>query len=125
MPVSILKIKFVLKYLKSFQVPKILLCFNSKIGIEKSIVLTYCGAKDFYYRQTREICHSIFQNEDGRLSQETISDWFSYLREASISALDTLYNQTGQIGGPSRTVEIDLTKFGKKKYNRGKRVEGS
>ena len=99
--------------------------FNSKIGIEKSLVLTYCWANNFDYRQTREICHSISQNEDSRLSQETICDWFSYLREVSLSALDTLYNQTGQIGGPGRIVEIDETKFGKRKYNRGKRVEGS
>ncbi len=87
--------------------------------------MTYCWANDFDYQQTKEICHSIIENEVSRLSDETICDWFSYLREVSITALDTLYIQTGQIGGPVRIVEIDETKFGKRKYNRGKRVEGS
>ena len=79
--------------------------------------MRYCW--DFDYRQTKEICHSIIENEVSRMSDETICDWFSYLREVSITAFDTLYIQTSQI------VEIDETKLGKRKYNRGKRVECS
>ena len=99
--------------------------FNSKIGLEKTLVLTYCWAFDLNYKQTTAFCHSIKENEDQRLSSETISDWFSYLREVSLTSLDTLYTQTGQIGGVGRIVEIDESKFGKRKYNRGKRVDGS
>ena len=64
-------------------------------------------------------------NEEKRLSSESISDWFTYLREVSIVALDTLYNKSGKIGGVGHIVEIDESKFGKRKYHRGKRVEGS
>lgn len=99
--------------------------FNSKMGIEKTLVLTYCWANNFNYEQTTEICHSIKEQEEQRLSSETISDWFSYLREVSLAALDNLYAQNGQIGGIGHIVEIDESKFGKRKYNRGKRVEGS
>ena len=88
-------------------------------------MLTFCWANNFNYEQTTELCHSIHENEDKRLSSETISDWFSYLREVSLTALDTLYMSTGKIGGFGHIVELDESKFGKRKYNRGKRVEGS
>ncbi len=99
--------------------------YNSRLGIEKSLVLTYCWANDFTYAQTISNCHSILENETERLSRETICDWYSYLREVSLSALDKLYQEKGQIGGVGRIVEIDESKFGKRKYNRGKHVEGS
>jgi len=100
--------------------------FNcSKIGLQKCILLTYCWAHDFSYRQIRNECHSISETEEERLSQETISDWSNYLREVAVVALDSLYFQQGKIGGQGRVVEIDESKFGKRKYNRGKRVDGS
>jgi len=43
----------------------------------------------------------------------------------SLVALDRLYNESGKIGGPGHIIEIDESEFGKRKYNRGKRVDGS
>ncbi len=98
---------------------------NSKLGLQKCILLTYCWAHDYTYRQMRNECHSINDIEEERLSQKILSDWNNYLREVSVIALDTLYVPQGKIGGPGRIVEIDESKFGKRKFNQGKRVEGT
>ncbi len=57
-------------------------------------MLTFCWANDFTYDQTIMMCQSIIANEERRLSTETVSDWFSYLREIAVVALDNLYKST-------------------------------
>lgn len=52
----------------------------------------------------------------------TISAYMSYFRNLVINALD---NEDCLIGGPGIVVELDESKFGKRKYNRGHRVEGA
>lgn len=54
-------------------------------------------------------------------SDHTVVDWKNFSREVCLSILK-LDNE--KIGGPGRTVEIDESKFGKRKYHRGKRVDG-
>ena len=56
-------------------------------------------------------------------SMQTASNWFVSTRKLLEAHIVTCPNS--QIGGPGRIVQIDETKFGKRKYNRGHRVEGN
>ena len=70
------------------------------------------------YDQIRQECRF----SETRLSFETIADWLTYFREI---CLEIVARETPQvIGGSGKTVEVDESKFGKRKYNRGRLVEG-
>ena len=55
------------------------------------------------------------------LGEHTVVDWRNFAREVCLSVLE---QDNEQIGGPGKFVEIDESKFGKRKYHQGKRVEG-
>lgn len=55
------------------------------------------------------------------VGKATATDWASFCREV---VFDIQVVKKAQVGGPGRIVEIDESKFGKRKYNRGHRVEG-
>ena len=55
------------------------------------------------------------------ISHTTIVDWYNFSREVCISILE-VYSR--QIGGPGKVVETDESKFGKKKFHKGRRVDG-
>lgn len=55
------------------------------------------------------------------LSLKTAVDWSSFCREICLKAF---VEQHQQLGGEGRTVEIDESKFGRRKFWRGHRVEG-
>ena len=55
-------------------------------------------------------------------SQHTSTDWYQFCRDICGEVI--LDDSKQGIGGEGHTVEIDESKFGKRKYNRGKRVEG-
>ena len=59
--------------------------------------------------------------EEMNLSSNTVVDWCSFCREVCEVLL---LNSTEQIGGVGKRVQIDESKFGKRKYNRGHKVEG-
>ena len=54
-------------------------------------------------------------------SSKTICDFWKYFRQLVTSNID---EEDVIIGGPGIVVEIDESKFGKRKYHRGHRVEG-
>ena len=54
-------------------------------------------------------------------SCSTIVDWCSFAREVSATILEV---ESQPIGGVGKIVEIDESKFGKRKYHRGRRVDG-
>lgn len=54
-------------------------------------------------------------------SAHTIADWYNFAREVCVEIIKC---ENEQIGGVGKEIEIDESKFGKRKYHRGKRVEG-
>ena len=75
---------------------------------------------DISYEQTIYECNI----STTRLSMRTVADWYSYCRETCMKALDSYYSE-GKIGGLGTIVEIDESKVGHRKYNRGRMVEGT
>jgi len=55
------------------------------------------------------------------ISHTTVVDLYNFCREVCSVVLQ---KQSEQIGGPGKMVEIDESKFGKRQYNRSKRVDG-
>jgi len=85
---------------------------NTKIPINKILELGYLFLLRLPWSQL-----VIFTG----LSEESITNWLGFYRQLVSLALDDVDTQ---IGGEGIIVEIDETKFGKRKYNRGHRVEG-
>ena len=54
-------------------------------------------------------------------SCSTIVHWCSFAREVCATILEV---ESQPIGGVGKIVEIDESKFGKRKYHRGRRVDG-
>ena len=55
------------------------------------------------------------------ISHTTVVDWYNFCRETCIGVLEQ--SDVTVIGGPGITVEIDESKFVKRKYHRGKHVD--
>ncbi|KAF8792308.1 putative transposase-like protein like [Argiope bruennichi] len=58
---------------------------------------------------------------DLNVSARTVTDWMNFCRGVCEDACLVF---DGKIGGVGKIVEIDESKFGKRKFNRGKGVEG-
>jgi len=59
------------------------------------------------------------------VNANTITNWTNSLRELVTWDIENLDLADAPIGGEGIIVEIDDSQFGKRKYNRGHRVEGS
>ena len=55
----------------------------------------------------------------GGFASQTVTDFYAYLRQLVADSLD---EEDCIIGGEGIVVELDESKFGKRKYNRGHRV---
>ena len=93
-----------------------------RVSIKKALSLTYCFLKKYSVQHTIEETSGVLYNNQ-ITSTETIVDNNSYCREVMV---ETLFSsgEPKMIGGINCIVEIDEAKFGKRKYNRGRIVEG-
>ena len=85
---------------------------NSNLTLETIVLLTYF----WVYRTEQE-----FAKHELGISHTTIVYWYNIWREVCVSILEKF---SQQIGGTGKEVEIDESKFGKRKYHKGRRVDG-
>ena len=85
---------------------------DAKLTLENVIELIYLWSRGF---SQSEIEHEL------KISRRTIVEWYTYIRE---SICGVIMSNSEQIGGNGVEVEIDESKFGKRKYHKGHRVEG-
>jgi transposase-like protein len=74
----------------------------------------------FTYRWCRDVTQEEIRHELN-IATHTAVDWDSFCRE---TCEVTLMAREHPIGGPGKIVQIDESKFGKRKYHHGHRVEG-
>ena len=80
-----------------------------------------CNLRFCYLFLTDYFSYSVVQTEISGMTNKTIADWCSFMREVIVNwAID----RKCKIGGKGKIVEIEESKFGKRKYNVGKRVKG-
>jgi hypothetical protein len=57
-------------------------------------------------------------------SSGTIAEWIGHCGDVCFVWVDNYMNAQGFIVGEGKTIETDEVKIGKRKYNRGRMVEG-
>ena len=86
---------------------------NHNLTLEKILHITYF----WVYK-----CNQDFVIHELEICQRTITDWYNFAREVCTVYLEN--HGSGVVGGPGKVVEIDESKFGKRKYHKGRRVDG-
>ena len=97
---------------KSISIFKNTFFYKSKLKVNDIMHLAY-----FWLCESSSLCAEKYFG----FSDKTIAYYFKHFRELVSDSLD---NQDFKIGGQDIIVQIDESKFGRRKYNRGHRVEG-
>ncbi|XP_054087731.1 uncharacterized protein LOC114805120, partial [Zeugodacus cucurbitae] len=88
---------------------------NAKIPLPQVFYLMYAYASHWSQAEVRQ--NSMFR--EPILSSSTICDWYNDCREAVVLYQIEQQVAVGKIGGPGKKVQIDESKFGKRKFNKG------
>lgn len=81
---------------------------NCRLPIGTVLTIIYCFLHGFKHTDAARECE---------VSNNTITDWYNYCREV---CTQSLAENSVQIGGVGEVVEIDESKFYRRKYNRGR-----
>ena len=84
---------------------------DSKLPLETILKFVYLWSQGFTHS---EVMHEL------KLCKKTVTEWFMFFHE---SCIFLVMEQSEQIGGNGVEVEIDESKFGKRKYHCGHKVE--
>lgn len=95
---------------------------DSQLSLQKVLMLAYCFARDCDYENARANC--IFDLADTHLSSNTINHWYSIFRDKVTSEVTELI-EGSKIGGTGKIVQVDEALIGRRKYNRGRNVQGT
>lgn len=87
---------------------------ESKLSIKCICLFT------MYWAILRPPRNEILERECG-MGSHAVVDWANFCRELCV---DWCFRDKAKLGGPGKIVEIDEAKIGKRKYNRGRVVEG-
>lgn len=93
-----------------------------KLGFNEVLLITYFFSQQTPYKQVQKEIKFLTKST---VSSETIADIYFYCREVIMCCLDEEFATEKMLGANGEQVQIDETKYGRRKYHRGKRVDGT
>lgn len=96
---------------------------DAKLPIPHALLLMLGFAHGCNYEEVIRYC--IFDGQGTSVSSATVARWYQAFREAVTDHFIQQNQRGSKIGGVERIVQIDEAMIGRRKYNRGRLVEGT